>query len=477
MLMKKSIKKIFVFISVFFALPNVFCAETVESLLKSYFQNSLTLSKLSAQIENQILQNHYTKIENDFNIKFSSGTVKIQFDPSPQISFSPSASFSLPQASNLTFSVSFDVEFENQSNISNTSLSLSADIFSNSMANRKITLEKSERELLEMQRSLQNGFVSTETEFYEELKNLYEIAASVESSQNDLYEDTLDFEQIKTQGYTSASSKYRLAQMKVLSDQHKVEQYEHNLLRQVKIFASKCGIDFESENALDFLPQEIPQIQVLNIDSFAKENFTQIENAVWEHSINQKVRDADKAISIKANAGYTFENEIRSDYSADTIDAGTSLTWNETGLTANFGVSLPVNDFNPVYEFGISLVPKEFALSSISKKQKKLEAQQEEISIKNAENVYETTVISQQSELSDIQFNKSKNLETYELYNQLEKDMAIYYERGLISESEYKSAKANKENYRIQCIINDIELIIYNNNTMQLFNRDEELIK
>ncbi len=477
MRMKKPSKKIFVFAAAFFALQNAFCAESVENLLQSYLKNNLSLSKLSSQVENQILQKNYTQIENGFNIKFSSGTVKIQFDQSPQISFSPSASFTLPQASNLTFSVSSDFELENQTNISNTALSLSADLYSNSMTNRKITLDKAERELLEMQRSLQNGFVSAETEFYEELKNLYEIAASVESSQNDLYEDALDFEQIKTQGYSSSSSKYRLAQMKVLSDQHTVEQYEHNLLSQVKIFASKCGIDFENENALDFLPQEIPQIQVLNVESFAKENFTQIEQAVWEHSINQKIRESDKAISVKANAGYTFENEIRSDSYADTIDAGTSLTWNETGLTANFGVSLPINDFNPVYEFGISINPQEFALSSISKKQKELESKQEEISIKDAENVYETTVISQRSELNEIQFNKSKNLETYELYNQLEKDMAVYYERGLISESEYKSAKASKENYRIQCIINDIELIIYNNNTMQLFNRDEELIK
>ena len=52
-----------------------------------------------------------------------------------------------------------------------------------------------------------------------------------------------------------------------------------------------------------------------------------------------------------------------------------------------------------------------------------------------------------------------------------------YFDRGLITESEYNSAKVNKENYQVQCLIDDIEMIIYNNDTKLLFTRDSELYK
>lgn len=465
----------FFVLQIFFTSFSCFASETAENLLRAYLKNSLTLLKLSSQVENQILENQSVKIENGFNIQLSTGNVQVEFQDSPKISFSPSVSFEFPQADNLSLTISsdFDIDGENSS-VSNTSFSLSADIYSNSMATRKISLEKAERNLLEIQRELQNGFLSVETEFYTSLKSLYELASNVELAQNDLYEDALDFEKIKAQGYNSGSSTYRLAQMKVLSDQYKVEQYQHSLLSEVKIFAVKCDVEFLSDDVWAFLPFEIPQVEAVDIDSFKKEDFADIENAVWTYQINQKTRDSDKSFSVKANAGYTFDNEISSNNYADTVDGGTSFTWNDSGLTANLGVSVPISNLNPIYKFGISVVPNQFRLAKISNQQKELEAEQEKISIQSAENDYETTLISQKSELDDIQFNKEKNKETFELYNQLEKDMSIYYERGLISESEYKSAQTNKENYRIQCLINDIELIIYNNKTKQLFNRDNE---
>ena len=63
------------------------------------------------------------------------------------------------------------------------------------------------------------------------------------------------------------------------------------------------------------------------------------------------------------------------------------------------------------------------------------------------------------------------------MYTKLEEDTKTYFDRGLITESEYNSAKVNKENYQVQCLIDDIEMIIYNNDTKLLFTRDSELYK
>lgn len=62
------------------------------------------------------------------------------------------------------------------------------------------------------------------------------------------------------------------------------------------------------------------------------------------------------------------------------------------------------------------------------------------------------------------------------MYVRLERDMAEYLKAGIITESEYLNAFANREQYRLQLLINDIDLIIYNNTTKLLFCRDEEIL-
>lgn len=51
-----------------------------------------------------------------------------------------------------------------------------------------------ERKVLEAKRALQNGFLTAEKEFYEELRSLYKTKADIVTAQKDLYEDTIEFE-------------------------------------------------------------------------------------------------------------------------------------------------------------------------------------------------------------------------------------------------------------------------------------------
>jgi hypothetical protein len=262
--------------------------------------------------------------------------------------------------------------------------------------------------------------------------------------------------------------------MEVLSSQRKVDLYQHELERETRIFAGKCGYSV-STNSADFLPSVIPQVEPLNVKDFPKENFTKTENAVWNAYINQKKRDADYDFTLSANAGYTFDNEIHDDKFKNTVDLGTSLTWLKTGLTANAGVSIPTDNSNPKYIFGLTIIPNQFRLNKISKEQEAVAANKEKIQITSSKTDYVTTVISQRTTLSDLKWNKEKNKEIFDMYDSLEKDSAINLNKGYITESEYNSVKANKENYRIQCLIDDIEFILYNNTTKLYFTRDEEL--
>ncbi len=452
-----------------------FADEFLTTLLAGYFRNNLSLQKLATDVELELLSAKSTNISNGFNIQLSSGTVTFKSGSDSLLTFTPNATLTFSQFNNLSFTASSEIDITSESKtVSDTSLSLSLDIYSGSSAKRKVALLESERSVLEAQRALQNGFLSAEKEFYTSLKSLFNTAVSIVQAEEELYEDKISFEEIKAQGYSTGSTKYRSAQMEVLSDERTVENSRRELEREAKIFASKCGIEYNFSDAQDFLPKEIPLVDAIDVLDFSKDDYTEIESARWTKFINTLSREAEKAFTLTGNLGYTFDNE---DTDTDTVDAGAAFTLFDSALTLNAGVSLPVatNVTSPVYTFGFSVDPSSFFQYSITQNQNKLYEEQEEIALKSAQNDYDTDVITQQSSLEDILWSKQTNTDSYEMYSQLEEDTAEYFARGIITESEWLSAKVNKENYRIQCLINDIELIIYNNETELLFCRDSEL--
>ncbi|MBO4404802.1 MAG: hypothetical protein J5780_05665 [Treponema sp.] len=458
----------------------VFAEESVEKLLTGYFKNNLELHNLLSKVQKQDLNSQATEISNGINIQLSTGTVMLNFGSENSFSLEPELSLSVPQANNLTFSASSDVKIEDgvQKKLSDITFTLGADLYSGAAEKTKITLLESERSLLEAKRALQNGFLSAEKEFYTSLKNLYSLASQIVTQEKNLYEDKLSFEKIRAQGYSTSSTAYRLAQSEVAADEHKVQVYRHKLERETRIFASKCGAEY-SGDALSFLPQEIPSVEGIDVHSFKKENFTKIEKASWEKYINDLKRKADKSFYLRAYAGYSFDKVLSSypsDTYYDTINAGLSCSWDNSGLTATAGAYVPVNtDKSPYYTLSLAINPAQFFLHSIDEKLSMEDEKQENISLESAETDYVTAVITQASSLEDILWNKKANEETYDMYSTLEKDTATYFSKGIITESEYKSAQVNKENYRLQILINNLELIIYNNETKLLFTRDGEL--
>lgn len=448
---------------------------SVAALLSGYLKNNLNLKKLASSVEKAYLSADSTAIKNGLTFKMQTGEITIKTGETIQTSFKPNATLLVPQADNLGVNLSSQITLSaDKKTVENTALSFSADIISGSRQTRAVALLESRRAILEAQRTLQDGFENAEKEFYSQLRSLYVTAVSLVSAQQDLYDDAISFEEIKAQGYMPSSSKYRSAQMKVVSDEHTVETHRHELERQTKIFAQKCGVLYTGSDALQFLPSLMPQVEPVDVHSFDRAMFAKTENASWIHSINSQKRDAEKALVVTGNAGYTFNNTTTD---SDSVDVGSSLKWHDTALAVSGGVSLPVaaEHFWPAYTFSVSLDPNAFRQAKITDKLNSISDRQESIDIATAELDYETAVITQETALSDILWNKSKNKESYELYAELEKDTAEWYKQGIVTESEWKSALVNKEKFRIQCIINEIELIMYNNETRLLFCRDEEL--
>ncbi|MEE0886413.1 MAG: hypothetical protein UIB61_05875 [Treponema sp.] len=467
-----------------------------EPSLSGFLENDLELKKLALEVKKSSLELQKTSIENGIDISLSTGTANFRFDnQNTSVSFNPSAKISVPQAANLSVSASSKIKITNGTNNSaDTSFSFGVDLISGAALERKIALTKSERSLLEAKRKLQNRALEAEKEYYTKLKQLFQSASEISTAKNSLYEDTVTFEEVKAKGYSKNSTKYRQAELKVLSDAHDVETKIHDFEHDCAVFASECGTVFsstqnkdpkneksaEKTSSTDFLPQKIPEVEAINILDFQKEFYTKIENAVYEHKIAEMTRAAAKDFSLSANGGYTFKNSNTSFSSnssnssgSDTIDAGLSATFK--GISIETGIHVPHDGSAPTYSASATVKPNSFKTAKIKNQTNSYNKEEEIIAIKSAEKDYETDIVDKQTELNDIKWSKQTNAKTFDMYKNLSDDMEKLFAQGIVRETEYLDALANKELYKFKLLMNDIDLIIYNNSTKLLFCRDAEI--
>ena len=443
------------------------------TLLLSYVENDAELKNLILAAKKSALSYQSAKIDTGFDVTLSSGSVTLQVnDDGTKLTAKPSVKMILPQASNLsvTAQTNFSSESSNTS-LSNTSVAVGIDIISSAVISNKLTKLKAERAVTEAQRKIEKRAIAAEKEFYTALKSLLSSINTIMTKRQTLYEDSIDFEAIKVQGYSESSSTYRQAELKVISDQHEIDSAIHSFKYDCVVFYKKCGYDLEIDDKADlmsFVPSGIDEVEPADILKFDKALYTEIENANWTYYINSMERSSKKNYGLSASAGYTFDNSITN---SDSIDAGLSGTFG--GLTVGAGISLPVkssqSSISPAYTLSASLNPNVFRKNSITKKQNVLTEEQELLAIQTAESAYETKVVEFQQKLDTLLWEKKTVEENISMYGDLEKDMAQLYQQGYINETEYLSAKNNLNSSIIKKISNLIDLIIYNDDVISNF--------
>ncbi len=445
-------------------------------LLEGYLNESLTVKKLTLSLKDRMLSRKSAGISNGIAVQLSSGSVVINTAGDGSVSLRPSASIGYPAARNAKLGVSSNLSFADGKNKnSSTSLSLSVDLYSGVMEERKLSLLKADRSLLEAQRALADGLVKQEQAFYTELKSIFDSAAKLASAENSLWDDKLSFQEIKVKGYAATSLKYRQADNKVRTDEHNVTNYRRDLEKNIKVFARKCGTEYTGSDPMDWLPGDIPKVEGLDIGTFREADYSAVEKAVWTNKINSLARKADKTFSLAANGGYTFGNTNAG--GSGTVDGGLDFNMAGGALSAGAGISVPVtgDDHSPVYTMNLSLNPSKFLTDRISREQYGIAEEQEMLDIQGARDEWESKVVEKKESLENLLWSKKGNEESYELYKSLEADTLKWYKAGIVTESEYRSAQTSRKNYEIQMTINDLEMLIYNSEVKLLFVRDGEL--
>lgn len=453
----------------------LFCGEAVSTmdLLLSYLENDNDLKKYAIEVEKAQLSLDSTKISNGFDVSLSSGDVTFKSDETGmKVSAKPSVTASIPQASNLSVSVSTDYSFDtSSSDFNDTKLSASIDVFSTNGLSRKIALMKSKRNLVEAKRKLRSQAINTEKAFYTELKELLTDTNSIISAEKTLYSDKVDFEKIKAQGYSESSSTYRLAQMSVISAEHDIENSKRALIHSYVVFYKKCGYERDFEDDMDFfklIPSDIGEVEPIDIYQFSPDLYSEVESALWTNEINTLQRKLNSNFSLGLSGGTTFNNSATS---SNTIDAGINSTIG--GISIGAEVDMPLESGNsPAFTFSASVSPNTFRQNSITKQTGILNEEQELLEIETARSNYENQIVDYQQNLETLIWTKKTNQESYEMYSALEKDLKNWFDQGFVTESEYYSAKVNAQSYFVKNVINAIDFIIYNDNVITMFVED-----
>lgn len=495
----------------FFLFSPAFSESNLPTLLFGYLKNDLSLQKSALTAENKALAYDSSKIENGISLTLSSGTVKIQSSAGgTKYTFSPSASFGIPEWNGTKLTATLPVtqksgysnESENGSYLDNGTIKLSTGIVTKAPLKRKITLLEAERSYIEAERAVQNQALTVENEFYTCLKNLYSYVSKVLTAKDDLYDDELSLRVLEVQGYSKTSASYRKKYLECQSDRRNVHEALRKLERETAVFAVKCGAEYEQvfnpanfdsekaeeiagqafQSVMNFLPMEIPGVELEDVLSYSPGDYTKTESAVWSKYISDLKRKTDYSLELGIYGGYTF-NESTSKY--DTVDGGLTFDWR--GITASAGLSLPTgqNIFplkssssgtpsdSPVYTFSITLNPNTWRLAAIDKKQDELNSKIDEITVKSAADDYETALLDKLSERGDLSWSEKSYAEEYDMYSQLEYDMDKWLEQGSVTKSDYLDAANNRDKAQMNILINAVEKIIYNNNVKLMFVKTE----
>jgi hypothetical protein len=429
----------------------------VLRLLALYLENDTELQNLALKVRQAEIGRDRTGIEKGFDLTLSSGSMHLySVDGSAAFSVEPKADVSFPGFNSTSLSVSAPITLESDNAgqgvvLENTQVLLSTAIITSAGKQRKVDLLKADRALSEARRVLSNRGLSAEKEFYETLNSLYENIIQALTSEEEAYTKEIELALAQRQGYSPSSVYYRTKQLEAAEAYRTAQEQRRTFEHNTAAFARDCGLA-----ALPALPEIIPAANLDELPEFGqndeKPRFAEIESALWNSYIGGLSRDAQGTVELSAQGGLTAKNSRLN--STTSADAGLTLGWKGISLSALGQIPLSGAEKNPAVTLSLNFNVNKQRTAALSNTEKRLEAEIEALALKTAERTWEETVDLMRSERADLLWEKKRLEEQYELYRELAEDTTVWYERGVVSESEYRKAIANKDRayYRILAV-------------------------
>lgn len=462
----------------------------LEELLAGYIANHREIQTLLIQLQQQELSYDSTAISQGIQVNLSTGNFSIG---SSQVRGEPSLTVSMPKLNGTYVEATLPLQFDyngataslpaqgnasgGSSAIQGASFTIGTEIIGNSGKSSRLSMLKAERILLEAQRQIQNQTLAVEKEFYSKIKELYSSHANLLSSQDTVYTAELDLATLRVQGYSASSTRYRTKELEVLSAQRNVEKQRRILQRELELFSQKCGLvpAALSMESLASAQGILAQTGILEaLPTAGIEEFTTMEAAQWNLFATQQEIQANAPLTLSAEAGYTYRNQAATGTTeADSIHG--ALVLQGFGGRLSGGVTLPVagdggsQRQTPSGQVSLSWSPNEMKTQSLQRSQRQLSLQLAQLRIQEAEEQYEEAMEDSRLTWEDLLWSRQVAQEQLPLYQQLAEDAINLYNRGMTTETEYNQAITNRDKAQIQCEIADLDLIIHDISTRQLF--------
>lgn len=448
----------------FFAAATVRAEDGIAELLAGRIEYDSELKTRAIELRQAELSQSQTALTNGFSVKLNTGTLFFRFAGERSFEAEPSISLELPAANNAALTVSSPLLVSSGDGVtaSNTAFTLSVDITGNDRKKRTVELLQAGRAVTEAVRALQNRALETEKEFYQALRGLYEQEAALHTKNETRWTEELEFARVRAQGYDEGSATFRTARMELAKAEREALEAERLLRRNIAVFARDCG-----RETLAALPQSVPAPSsgdLLSLAAFDRSRYTELESAEWRRYINNLSREADGELGVRVEGGGTLNNTAFQSGTGDgthSLNAGVSLSWR--GLTLSGGLEFPLGAGadSPAIKLSVGMDSKSLLSAPLKRQQNALAAQKELIEIENSGRTWDDLLAETDRNRSDLLWQRDERAEQFELYSELEADMRGWFERGIIPESEYRRAEANKENARYNCLITDTDMILY----------------
>lgn len=471
-------------ICVFFAyLINIFYfvfAIDFSELQELYISNNKTVQELNYKLQQTQIEVQKTLINNGIDFSLSTGDMNFDF-ADKNLSFEPKISLSIPQLNDssvsLSLPMSISIDKESSTTINNGGISFSTAVLSDEKKNRQVILQKAQRDIVNAKRNLLKGTNNVKIQFLKDLKNLYSLLNDVTILEDTLIEKELDFENVLVKGYGEKTSDYILSQMAVKKAKRNVFEKQKQFEYEFTIFKNNCGKNFLENNEFtqdELVVLNIPTTKLTKISEFKKEDYAQLEEAIWNNKINTLNRQKSVPFSLYANGGYgiTLDNLGKDSYeTVHNLNIGLSGQYEGVSISAKGKIPLSEGDkLSITMSMGLNI--NQNKINKLDDKKNQITEKIELLTIDEAKENYRKDCVDFITRARDLLWQKNEYKKEKDLYIDLEKSMKQNFELGYINETKYRQAKANLLNAQLNCLLNNIECMLFNLDLESLFVKD-----
>ncbi|QQO09469.1 TolC family protein [Breznakiella homolactica] len=426
-------------------LPGIVCAEEggdYYSLLSGYLEHDAARIALVLEHEQAALELRKYETETGINFSLFSGDSTVRFSSDgPVFSVRPGIGITLPGNGDSSLNVEVPVQAgSGRTTLYGVDAQVRMGIITPRRESHRAALAERQRGYLEATRNLEYRTAAAEQEFCRAVQNLLACRNTMLEAQSEVLTARYDLDQKRAGGYSASGIILRTAELKLRTRERELREAERVFSDALEDFAADCGV------ASAAVPGNIPGGELLDLESFDSQWYTELEQARWRHGLNTQIRDyQDRRIGLDGLAGYTWNNyatAVSGTGGTSSVNAG--LGFSVAGSSVTAGISVPVNGpFEPSLTFSVIWKPSSWTIANIERQIRDVTARKEREAISDALRNYSDHITEYGRKKRDLEWQKTVYDEEAELYRLNAEEMKTWFDRGIINETDYLDARTD----------------------------------